>query len=324
MTAVRARTCEASPFPPEFKLFRSTVSVIGSLILIGCDASSTRGAAEQAAARQNSANSACRVLDAGRPLPEEVRETSGLARSQRNPALFWTHNDKGNDADLFALDSQGRLVQRVRVSGAAHVDWEDLEAGPCDAGACLFVGDIGDNNAARENITVYRVPEPEAGADRTVTASALSLRFPDGPQDAEALFVLPSRDLFVVTKGRHGPIALYRYPASHPVGALATLEKVRELFPKPADDADRVTAATASRDGRWVGVRTATTLYVYDGNALVNGRAVEPLVVDLTVLQEIQGEALVIENDGTVWLTSEAENRRERPSWSRLKCTLPN
>jgi hypothetical protein len=265
----------------------------------------------------------CRVADAGDPLPVEVKETSGLAQSRRDPELFWTHNDSGNDAELFALDASGRLVDRVRVAGAEIVDWEDIEAGPCEEGSCLYVGDIGDNDAARERITIYRVPEPEADASTTEPAAAIHARFPDGVQDTESLFLLPSGELYVVTKGRHGPIALYRVPSPRQPDETVTLERVRELFPQPEDEQDRVTSATASPDGRWVGIRSYRNLYLYPSAELVAGGAVEPTVVDLEPLGQEQGESVTISPDGAVWLTSESESKDGRPTWARLQCTFP-
>ena len=297
----------------------ATISLISSLFLLGCDAGRT-GTSAQA---QNSSPSPCSVLDAGRPLPDVVRETSGLAQSRRDASLFYTHNDRGGQAELFVVDTAGRLVQRVTVTGATMVDWEDIEAGPCDEGTCLYVADIGDNSGARSTITIYRVPEPVAGADQSVAATALTMRYPLGPQDAESIFVLPSKDLYVVSKGRHGPITLYRYPAGRPPNTVVTLERVRDLFPRPRNNVEWVTSATATPDGRWVGIRTSKTLYLYDANALIGTGDVTPTAIDLGILEEAQGEAIVIGNDGTVWLTSEAASRRRAPSWSRMKCTLP-
>ena len=119
---------------------------------------------------------------------------------------------------------------------------------------------------------------------------ALRARFPDGPTDAEALIVRPAGDLFIITKGRNREIALYRYPAPQRPDEIVTLERVRTLLPEPKDDDDRVTSAAATPDGRWIGVRTYRTLYVYDG---------------------------------TVWLSSEAANKRSRPQLSTLACSLP-
>lgn len=298
-----------------------------ALLLIGCDAGPS---ADTVRAQATTATaSICQVAQRSQPLPEEVRETSGLVQSRRDPGMFWTHNDKGNEPDLFAFDAGGRLVERVRVTGASLVDWEDIDAGPCDGGTCLHIGDIGDNDGARSTITIYSIPEPAAGAEQSAPATARHLRFADGPQDAEALFSLPSGALFLVTKGRGTPIALYRVPEVAGAGDAGsaqpvTLERVRELLPEPGDASERVTAAAATPDGRWVGIRTARTLYLYPATSLTSGGAAEPVRVDLTPLGEIQGESLVLSNDGSVWLTSEAEDEGAMPSWSRLQCTLPD
>lgn len=203
-------------------------------------------------------------------------------------------------------------------------DWEDMEAGACDAGACLYIGDIGDNGADRERITIYRVPEPDPGASETSRVAALHARFPDDARDAEGLFLLPSGELFVVTKGRRGAVELYRYPSPQRPGQTVVLERVRELFPEPEDGDDRVTGATASPDGRWVGIRTYRNLYLYRAADLVGSGAAEPTVIDLSPLGEPQGEALAIAGDGTVWLSSEAENSRDQPRLARLQCTFPD
>ncbi|MGH7551792.1 MAG: hypothetical protein ACREMQ_02035 [Longimicrobiales bacterium] len=268
--------------------------------------------------------SVCQVAKTDMPLPEEVRESSGLAQSRSDASLFWTHNDAGNDAEIFGVDAEGRLVQRVRIANAQAEDWEDIESGMCETGACLYIADIGDNNGKRDGITIYRVPEPEKGATESAPAVALNARYPDGAQDAESLFALPSGDLYVVTKGQHGPIALYRYPAPQRPGETVTLERVRELFPKPNKDGDRATGATASPDGQWVGVRSHDHLYLYRAGELLGaGRAAQPTVVDLKPLKQPQGEAVVIADDGTVWLSTEAASKREGPSWARLQCTHP-
>lgn len=281
------------------------------------------GQAANAATGTGAPNIACTVEATGTNLPEAVRETSGLASSARGSDLFWTHNDAGNEAELFAIDGSGGLSQRVQVNGAMATDWEDIEAGPCESGNCLYIGDIGDNDGEREQITIYRVPEPASGASATEPAVALHARYPDGPRDAESLFRLPSGDLYVVTKGRSEPIAVYRYPAPDRPGETVTLEPVRQLFPEAAADDDRVTGASATPDGEWVAIRSYRNLYLYRADELVGAGTAEPAVVDLRPVGHGQGEAVVLASDGQVWLTSEAPNKDSSPLWGRMRCELP-
>ena len=291
---------------------------------IALSAASCGGEAAADAARASLANTpqVCEVVANGIRLPADVRETSGLARSARSGDIFWTHNDAGNEPVIFAIGGDGRLHQRVRVTGATLTDWEDIAPGTCAEGSCLYIGDIGDNDANRTDITVYRVAEPAHDAVTSATAIALRARYPDGARDAEGLFVDASGRIHVVTKGRDADIALYRYPAAPNPAEVATLERVRGLLPQPRGNDDRVTAASASPDGRWIAILSYRRLFIYGAADLLAARAVTPLEYDLSNLDEQQGESLVLTDQGDVWTSSEAENRGAQPTLSRLRCPL--
>jgi hypothetical protein len=255
-----------------------------------------------------------------RPLGDEIHESSGVAVSRTHAGLFWTHNDSG-DPLLYAVDAQGRTAGRVRVSGASVQDWEDIALAPCPAGGdCLYVADIGDNDAKRGSVTVYRVAEPAPGASETAPAAPLRLRYPDGAHDAEAMFVLNGA-IHVVTKGESGPIALYRAPAG--AGAEATLELLRTLSPDRVGKPERITGADASADGRWVVLRTLGEAMIFPAAALAGSGAASPLRVDLGELDEKQGEGIGFTPDGSLVLTSEGGRKKDPATVARLSCTLP-
>lgn len=267
----------------------------------------------------------CRTVQAGTRLPDAVHETSGLASSGRDPQVLWTHNDRGNEAHLYAVRTDGTLLNRVAITGAEHGDWEDIERAPCAAGTCLYIADIGDNNGSRESITIYVVPEPDLSGGAPAQALVLSARYPDGAHNAESMFILPGGDLFIVTKGDDGPVTLYRYRGAARQSAAAAhgvLERVGTLMAQPRSRIHRVTGASASPDGRHVAIRTYGALYIYPAAALVGAGEVAPLIMDLRPLQEAQGEGVLLADDGTVWLSSEAE-RSGHPRLARLSCALP-
>ena len=147
-----------------------------------------------------------------------VRESSGVAVSRAHRGVLWTHNDSGDDAYVYATDLAGTDRGVVRIRGARAVDWEDIALGPCPTGggACLYVADTGDNERVRKSVVIYAVPEPDppargGGTMRSAAATALRLRYRDGPDDVEAIYASP-RDsaLYVVSKGRSGVVQLYR------------------------------------------------------------------------------------------------------------------
>jgi len=154
---------------------------------------------------------------------QTIPEASGVAFSRRTPGVAWTHNDSGKPI-VYALAADGSVLGKVHVAGAEVVNWEDIAVAPCPSGSCLYVGDIGDNHATRSSITIYRTPEPVPNAKTTDQAEAMHAKYPDGPRDAEALLVLPTGEMFVITKGEDGPSYVYRFPAPFRNGETVTLE----------------------------------------------------------------------------------------------------
>ncbi|HEX2168542.1 MAG TPA: hypothetical protein VHG09_15005 [Longimicrobiales bacterium] len=285
-----------------------------------CPSCSTEGAAEH---RGSPSIEMCHTVQAPRQLPDDVRETSGLAMSGREPQVLWTHNDRGNDAVIYAIDAAGTLRAHVTVTGAQPIDWEDIEAAPCASGTCLYIADIGDNDGERESITIHEVPEPELRDGASASARALHARYPDGPHNAESLFVLPGGDMYIVTKGDDGPVSLYRYPAARRGDEDVVLELVRQAIAQPRERTDLVTGAAASPDGRHIALRTYGSLFIYTTESLLRGSDTTTAPIDLRSLGEPQGEGVAVNADGTVWLSSEAENSDARPLLSRLSCPLP-
>jgi hypothetical protein len=200
----------------------------------------------------------------------------------------------------------------VEVAGAEIRDWEDLAAGPCPGGACLYVADIGDNNRSRPHVTVYRVPEPRPDQAVSEPADVWTLTYPDGAHDAEALFVAGSA-LFIVTKDDPAATALFRMPLVPKGGRQARLELVARL------PLERVTGAAVSPDETWVALRTNDALAFYRTRDLVGGGAAPARRFDATPLGEPQGEGVAFGGDGRVYLTGEGGGGGTLTS---LRCTL--
>ena len=87
--------------------------------------------------------------------------------------------------------------------------------GRADLGAqYLYVADIGDNGAVVANVSVFRVPEPVVSdVQSPVTTICLELAkftfaYPDGPRDAESMFVDPqTKDIYIISKRESPHIA---------------------------------------------------------------------------------------------------------------------
>jgi hypothetical protein len=250
----------------------------------------------------------------------EIPEASGIAVSRRSPGVLWSHNDSGEPI-LFGLDSQGKVKARIRVANAEVEDWEDIAAGPCPAGSCLYIADIGDNRGMRKRITVYRVPEPGLGDASTAPAEAFHATYLDGPHDAEALFVTPDAEVFVVTKSQQ---ALYRFPKPLRAGSSVVLERVSTPDTGAAGGpkkAARITGAAASPDGKWVALRSNASVHFYRLPGLLSGGA-PAFRFDLGALQEPQGEGVAWGERGTIYLTGEGGAKSRPGTLARITCAF--
>jgi hypothetical protein len=224
---------------------------------------------------------------------------------------------------LLALDAQNGAAVRVSVSGAAVEDWEAIAIGRCAAGSCLYIGDIGDNDGDRRRITVYRVPEPEAAARTMAVDAVFHATYPDSAQDAEALLVSPEGRLLIATKGEQRSVALYRFPQDPKPGTTVTLERVGQpLTPGAADPAQRVTDGAMSADGRWIALRTRTTLTFYSAADVMKGVWRVGSRVDLASLGERQGEGLALGEGGAVYLLGEGGGGKRPGTFARFTCRL--
>ena len=241
-----------------------------------------------------------RAAVTGRVRIPGVSELSGLVASRRRAGIWWGHEDSGAGPVLWALRGDGSLAGRWDVAGAAAVDWEDIAAGPGPGGRpVLYVADIGDNAAARASVDVYRVPEPGPGSAATAPAARLTLRYPDGPHDAETLLVDPrGGTLAIVTKGLAGARA-YTLAAPLPFGGRATLRA------GPRIGLALVTAGDVSRDGSVVALRGygQVALWARRGGESLTSTLRRPPCTSPTPLADGQGESLALDATGTSFRT---------------------
>jgi len=255
-----------------------------------------------------------------------LTESSGAATSALQPGVVWTHNDSGDGPFLYATDSLGRDLGRVRVEVRRAVDWEDLAPGPCLVvpGRCFYVGDIGDNGRRRRHIVVYRLREPQPPGGRSdtlrlvVPTDSLVLRYPDGAHDAEALVVTREGTLLLITKDPFGPAVVYRAGAERGVSPR-TLVRVGPLDLQTSLVTGRlVTGAALSPCDSILVVRTYVSLHFFRLNpGSVPVRLGSRSGITIPVV-EPQGEGVAFDGVGALVLTSE-HGQASRGTITRLR-----
>lgn len=281
-----------------------------ALVLLGASGAGA-GEGGQAAPACQASGPLARVAD----LPE----ASGIAASRRVPGRVWAHNDSGRPL-VIALDARGAVAGRVQLTGATVEDWEAIAIGSCPAGSCLYVADIGDNDASRKRITIYRLPEPQAASGTAAVSDVWHGTYPDGAHDAEAVLVSGDGRIHIVTKGETGPVALYRFPTAARPGAVTTLERVGGTRPS-RDEASRITDGSVSPDGAWVALRTLTAVTFYPAADFFAGRWNAAARVDVSGLKEPQGEGVALGPDNTVYLAGEGGGKGQPGTFARFPCT---
>ena len=170
-----------------------------------------------------------------------IDEASGIAVGITSPGVLYVQNDSGDAPRVFALDARtGRTLATYTVPGAKNVDWEDIAIAPDTRGvASLWIGDVGDNEATRASVTIYRVDEPHVDlhgtgrALRTGTPEVWQLSYPSGPVNAESLAVAPGGVAYIFTKSVLGATDIYAVPP-HPdptrVQTVTNLGSIRFTF----------------------------------------------------------------------------------------------
>jgi len=256
------------------------------------------------------------------PLVElpDLPEASGIAASRRAPNRLWAHNDSGKPL-LFALDTNGSVTGRVQLSGIEIEDWEAVAVGPCPDGSCIYVGDIGDNEAARKHVTVYRLPEPSAPNASVQAKETFHATYPDGAHDAEALLVTPAGDILIVTKGETGGVALYRFPKELRSDDTHRLELVaKPNAPRKTRAGERITDGAVSPKGDSVVLRSRDQLVFHRTGDLLAGKWQPVATVDLKPMGEPQGEAVAVGERGTVFLAGEGGGQSRPGTFRRATC----
>ena len=245
------------------------------------------------------------IHDTGTIESTVLVEASGLAVSRVSTDVLWSHNDSRGGARLFAFDPAGTDLGTFDLPGIFAFDWEDVAAGPGPDGTgnYLYVGDIGDNFAIRSGqITVFRVPDADpATLDESFTeVVSLPYKYPDGPHNAEAIFVDPIEPaLFVVTKDKE-QTSVFK-GSLLPTGEEVEFEQISTLFL----DAE-VSGGDISWDGHVIALRGYQTVWMWSrptGTSVTD--AFNTDACNPPSPEERQGEAIAFDAGLGYWTVSE-------------------
>lgn len=135
-------------------------------------------------------------------LDATVRESSGLLFL--NDRLI-THNDSGNEAVLYEMDTTSLAITRqITITNAENQDWEAL----AQDDTYIYIGDFGNNVGTRMDLVIYRINKSDYLSSDQVQAEAIEFSYEDQEDfnnngnsdwDAEA-FIALENELVLFTK----------------------------------------------------------------------------------------------------------------------------
>ena len=245
------------------------------------------------------------IVVTGAVAASDLVEASGLAVSRVADDVLWSHNDSRGDAALIAFDRAGSDLGTFAIPDAFAIDWEDMAAGPDASGSTpyLYVGDMGDNFGIRAGVVnVWRVPDldPREPANAFPESVALVYRMPDGPYDAEGLFVDPVEPaLYIVTKDRDQAFVFKGSLES--TGTTQDMELVATLFL-----GDEVSGADITSDGQIIAFRGYDTVWMWNrlpGQSIGDALSAEPCTAPSP--DERQGESIAFDDRWGYYTISE-------------------
>lgn len=231
-----------------------------------------------------------------------LAEASGLVASRANPGYLWTHNDSGDAARIFLIDTEGKIVLTCYVQGATNRDWEDIAigAGPDLMKTYLYVGDIGDNLAVYPDKIIYYFEEPVFRVNDVDTIrrwQRLTVRLPDGMRDSETLLADPAEPALWLVSKREDSVRMYEINLSS--GADTIMARFSIKLPY-----HNINGGDISPDGREVLLRTYEGVYYWsrpEGVSLAD--ALRSPGAAVRYEPEPQGEAIAFSLDGTGFYT---------------------
>ena len=226
-----------------------------------------------------------------------IDEASGIADSHINAGFLWVIQDSQQPTALYLLNHNGQHGKKIFIKNVTNRDWEDLAIadGPVAGKKYLYIGETGDNTSVYTDYSIYRMEEPSAAMDTISQVDKINFIYPDGPHDAEAIFIDPSsKDIYIITK-RDAQSKVYRLVYPQSVSARNTALYVMDL------PYTGVVAAALSSQKELL-IKTYSNIYYYKQSSAITD-LLKSTYTTLTYQPEPQGEAVTFSDDNTGFFT---------------------
>jgi len=246
-------------------------------------------------------------------LPKKLKEVSGIALSQDKKTI-WAIEDQGNKNVVYGLDAEGKLTADVLVENAENNDWEDITA---DEHGDLYIGDFGNNENDRQNLSILKIDLKNTGQKSTKVIQTTQFHYEGQTEfppkksgllyDCEA-FVAMKGYFYLFTKNRSkgfdGTFLIFRIP--NKAGNFEAKLIGRLQLQGKYDDAAITSAAIPTTHDKVI-LLTHKNIHILSGFSPDDFSQAQ--IRKLPLHHNSQKEAVVFLNDHTLLIADEKDKK---------------
>ena len=243
----------------------------------------------------------------------KLKEASGVEVSSASD-LIWILEDSGNKNNIYGVNADGKIQQTIKIENASNVDWEDLTS---DKAGNLYIGDFGNNDNERKDLSIYKINAGDLKQDVANSSGKISFYYPEQTEfppkksglfyDAESFFE-HNGNFYIFTKNRSkgfdGSVSLYKIPnqeGNHEAQLLGKFQACN-IYKKCA-----ITSADISPDGKTVAILSASRVYLltnFSPDNFLSGKTEEFELPDVT-----QKEGICFKDNETLLIVDEKDKK---------------
>ncbi|MCW3162680.1 hypothetical protein [Chryseobacterium oryctis] len=244
-------------------------------------------------------------------LPKKLKEVSGIALSQDKKTI-WAIEDQGNKNVVYGLDMQGNQIADVLVTDAINNDWEDITK---DEQGNLYLGDFGNNDNERQNLSILKIDLKNISQKNTKVLQTTKFRYEGQTEfppkksnwlyDCEA-FVEMNGNFYLFTKNRSkgfdGTFLVFQIPNKEGDFEAKLIGKLK-LNGKYSDAAITSAAINSTKDK--IVLLTHKNIHILSGFTAndFNSAKIEKIALE----HNSQKEAVVFLDDKTLLIADEKD-----------------
>ncbi|MFD2099800.1 hypothetical protein [Flagellimonas iocasae] len=239
-------------------------------------------------------------------FPSKLNEVSGVAIGDET---IWVIQDSGNQDKIYKINQKGNVTKSLKIDHAKNEDWEDLAM---DKAGNLYIGDFGNNNNDRKNLTIYRVSSSQL-KKKEPNAEKIEFRYPEQTEfppkkdsllfDTEGFFHWEGH-LYIFTKNRTRPYTgetlIYRVPD---VEGEYDAELLGSIVLCQSQNHCSVTGADISADGKTIALLGYGLIFLVKDFELPNFDSASIQIIDFN--SETQTESIGFLDEKTLLIADE-------------------